>query len=117
MTLALVTSPRFGEHTPPPGHAERPERAEVMDAVASYWRERGAAVHEPVPASVAELSRVHDPAYLAALRATGGTACRLDPDTFTSPESWEIACLAAGAAVQAGRLVLGGQATRAAARV
>lgn len=117
MSLALIASPRFGAHTPPPGHAERPERAEVMDAVASYWRERGAAVHEPVPASFDALARVHQPSYLAALQATAGTACRLDPDTFTSPESWEIACLAAGAAVQAGRLVLDGVATRAAALV
>jgi acetoin utilization deacetylase AcuC-like enzyme len=117
MNLALVASPRFAEHTPPPGHAERPERAEVMDAVASHWRERGAAVHEPVPASLDELTRVHELSYVSAIRDTAGTARMLDPDTFTSPESWEIACLAAGAAVQAGRLVLEGAATRAAALV
>ena len=37
------------------------------------------------------------------LRKTAGRAVMLDPDTFTSPESHEIALLAAGAAVDAAR--------------
>ena len=40
--MLLLTSPRFEEHTPPPGHPERPERAQVFDAVAARWREHGA---------------------------------------------------------------------------
>ena len=35
------------------------------------------------------------------MRATAGRAVMLDPDTFTSPESSDVACLAAGAAVAA----------------
>ena len=34
---------------------------------------------------------------------TAGRAVALDPDTFTSPESYEVALLAAGAAVDGGR--------------
>jgi acetoin utilization deacetylase AcuC-like enzyme len=41
----------------------------------------------------------------------------LDADTFTSPESWDIARLAAGAVVLAGRTVMAGETTRAAALV
>ena len=117
MNLALISSPRFAEHTPPPGHPERPERAEVLDAVAAQWRERGATIHEPVAAEMDHLLRVHSADYLASLHATAGSARMLDPDTFTSPESWDIACLAAGAVLQAGRLVLAGPATRSAALV
>ena len=99
--MLLISSPRFQEHTTPPGHPERPERAEVFDVLAAAWRDRGGRVVEPRPASDEELLRVHDAAHVEAIARTRGRAAKLDPDTFTSPESYEIALLAAGAAVQA----------------
>ena len=45
-----------------------------------------------------EMARVHTAPYLDRVAATAGVAAQLDPDTFTSPESHEIALLAAGAA-------------------
>ncbi|MEO6238463.1 MAG: histone deacetylase, partial [Vicinamibacterales bacterium] len=48
-----------------------------------------------------ELARVHDAAHLDRIEAVDGKPSMLDADTFTSPESYEIALLAAGAAVQA----------------
>jgi acetoin utilization deacetylase AcuC-like enzyme len=99
--MILISSPRFQEHTTPPGHPERPERAEVFDQVASAWRDRGGRVIEPRPATREELLRVHDAAHVDAMAATSGRAVMLDADTFTSPESYEVALLAAGAAVQA----------------
>jgi acetoin utilization deacetylase AcuC-like enzyme len=99
--MRVISSPRFAEHTPPPGHPERPERAEVFDAVAADWRRRGGEVSEPRAATRDELARVHTPAYLDQIAATAGCAVMLDPDTFTSPESHEIARLAAGAAIEA----------------
>jgi acetoin utilization deacetylase AcuC-like enzyme len=99
--MILISSPRFQEHTTPPGHPERPERAEVFDQVASAWRDRGGRVVAPRPATREELLRVHDAAHLDAMEAASGRAVMLDADTFTSPESYEIALLAAGAAVQA----------------
>jgi acetoin utilization deacetylase AcuC-like enzyme len=99
--MILYSSPRFGEHTPPPGHPERPERADVFDAVARAFAARGGVVREPRPATRDELARVHAAAYLDALEGIAGRAAMLDPDTFTSPESHEIALLAAGAAIDA----------------
>src|SRR5262252_1379814 len=99
--MLLISSTRFQEHTTPPGHPERPERAEVFDRIAAAWRERGGRVVEPRPATRDELLRVHDEAYVASIDALDGRAAMLDPDTFTSPESVEVARLAAGAAVQA----------------
>jgi acetoin utilization deacetylase AcuC-like enzyme len=99
--MILIASPRFQEHTTPPGHPERPERAEVFDQVAAAWRDKGGRVVEPRPATREELLRVHDAAHVDAMEATNGRAVMLDADTFTSPESYEIALLAAGAAVQA----------------
>jgi acetoin utilization deacetylase AcuC-like enzyme len=106
ITMLLISSPRFQEHTPPPGHPERPERAEVFDEVAQRWRDRGVEVVEPRPATREELLRVHDAAYVAEMEQTAGRAVRLDPDTFTSPESFEVALLAAGAALQASAYAL-----------
>lgn len=99
--MLLISSPRFQEHTTPPGHPERPERAAVFDQVAAAWRDAGGLVAEPRAATRAELLRVHDEGHVAAIEATHGRAVMLDADTFTSPESYEIAVLAAGAAVQA----------------
>ena len=101
--MLLLSSPRFAEHTPPPGHPERPERAEVFDAVAREFAQRGGVVREPRLATREELALVHTPAYLDALDAVKGQAAMLDPDTFTSPESHEIARLAAGATIDAAR--------------
>ncbi len=99
--MLLVSSPRFEEHVTPPGHPERPERAEVFNAVARSWRDQGGAVVEPRPATRDELARVHDEEHLVRMEASAGKPSMLDPDTFTSPESYEVALLAAGAAIQA----------------
>jgi acetoin utilization deacetylase AcuC-like enzyme len=99
--MILITSPRFEEHVTPPGHPERMERAHVMDAVAARWVGRGGRVVAPRPVTREELERVHSVAYLDEIAATAGRPAMLDADTFTSPASFEIAALAAGAAVQA----------------
>jgi acetoin utilization deacetylase AcuC-like enzyme len=101
--MLVISSHRFIEHTPPPGHPERTERAEVFDAVAAGWRARGAVVREPRAATVDELARVHTREHVADMAATDGRAVMLDADTFTSPESYEVARLAAGAAIDAAR--------------
>ena len=77
------------------------ERAHVFDAVAARCSGIGVASEAPRPASRDELVRVHSPDYLDAIALSSGRAVMLDPDTFTSPESVEIAGLAAGATVQA----------------
>ena len=60
----------------------------------------------PSAATRQQLLRVHAEAHVDAMAATSGRAVMLDADTFTSPESYEIALLAAGAAVQAAEHVL-----------
>ena len=104
--MLVISSPRFAEHTTPPGHPERPERADVFTEVADDWREKGVRVVEPRPATRDELLRVHDAAYVDAMARIAGRPAKLDPDTYTSPESYEIALLAAGAAVQAAQHAL-----------
>jgi acetoin utilization deacetylase AcuC-like enzyme len=101
--VILISSERFAEHVTPPGHPERPERADVFDSVATDFRRSGGVVREPRPATREGLARIHVAAYLDDVAATAGRAAMLDPDTFTSPESHEIALLAAGAAIEAAK--------------
>ncbi|HET7218438.1 MAG TPA: histone deacetylase, partial [Vicinamibacterales bacterium] len=106
--MLIVASPRFEEHVTPPGHPERPERAHVFDTVAAAWARKGGNVHAPRPATKDELVLVHDPGYVEEIDALAGKPAMLDADTFMSPESRDVAVLAAGAAVQAAEHALEG---------
>lgn len=97
----LISSPRFVDHRPPDGHPERPARAEVMARVAARWAAGGGRTAVPEPVADEALARVHDGRYLADVAATAGRRARLDPDTWTSPDSVAVARLAAGAALAA----------------
>jgi len=99
MPLAVVSSDEFANHLTPPGHPERPERAHVFDAVATAWRGQGGTVLAPRQATLEELGAVHDRDHIERIAGTAGRAAMLDPDTFTSPESYGLARLAAGAAL------------------
>ena len=99
--MLLISSPRFEEHVTPPGHPERLERAHVFNSVAARWVQKGGRTAAPRAATHEELGRVHDAAYLDKIASLTGRAVMLDEDTFTSPESVEIADLAAGAVVRA----------------
>jgi acetoin utilization deacetylase AcuC-like enzyme len=108
LSVILIHTDRFAEHETPPGHPERVERAEVFDVVAERWRQRGTDVAAPRPATRDELRRVHDDEYLRLIESTMGRSFKLDADTYTSPESHEIALLAAGAAIEGVERVMNG---------
>ena len=101
MSLVVVTSDRFADHLTPPGHPERVERAEAMQVATTRWIKSGGAVLDPRAATDDDLLRVHDSAYVEAVKSFRGRAAMLDPDTFTSPESDEVARRAAGAVLTA----------------
>jgi len=99
--FALIGSSKFSNHVTPPGHPERIERAEVMDSVARNWVEGGHQLLVPRVATEKELKAVHTDDYVKSIASTAGRAVGLDPDTYTSPDSYEVARLAAGAAIMA----------------
>ena len=101
--MLLLYSPRFSEHCPPPGHPERIERGEVLEAVAVSFAARGGIVREPRMATREELARIHTAAYLDSIEATADRAVMIDDDTYTSPETYDVARLAAGATIEAAR--------------
>ena len=118
MSLAIITSERFADHITPPGHPERVERAEVMQVATSKWQKSGGKVLEPPAATDDDLRRIHDADYIESIRKLRGRPSMLDPDTFISPQSDEVARLAAGAALTGVDHVLAGpKGTRALAMV
>ena len=101
--MILIGSPRFAEHVTPPGHPERFERAGVFDAIAALYVRSGGRLVSPSMATDEDLARVHTARHRAQIAATAGHPTMLDHDTYTSPSSYEIARLAAGAAMDAAR--------------
>jgi acetoin utilization deacetylase AcuC-like enzyme len=112
MPLVIVSSARFAEHGTPPGHPDRVERAEIMDVVAEHWRRQGGEVVAPRLAGDDQLLRAHDPDYVRRISGLSGQSHALDHDTYTSPESPEIARLACGAAIDAVERAMAGRHVR-----
>ena len=105
----VVRDPRFRAHISPAGHPERAERLDAIDrALAPYLGE----VSEIAPraASDDEILRAHSAEHLALLQKLEGQTTQLDPDTYLSPRSHEVARLAAGSAVELALRVARGEA-------
>ncbi|MDJ0851438.1 MAG: histone deacetylase [Myxococcota bacterium] len=114
---AVVEDPRYKEHSGPAGHPERPER---LDAVHAAIAARADEVRHMAPraATPDEILRVHTPDHLALVEEAAGRApIHLDPDTFVSPRSHEVARLAAGASVELALRVARGEFARGLAAV
>ena len=94
--LPLISHPDFGRLHPTGSHPERPERlASVLQAFPDFVEAR--------PATFSELELVHDADYIERVQSASelGEAVLLDPDTICTASSFEVARLAAGAAIQA----------------
>ena len=116
MTVTLLTHPDCEDHYLP-RHPERPER---LLAVMERFNASGLADEvtrvQALEASQEELQLIHPADYVAHIEAqtpAEGQAVKVDPDTYMSSGSAKAARLAAGAAVQAARLVVQGEARRA----
>ncbi|HJN43685.1 MAG: histone deacetylase [Vicinamibacterales bacterium] len=99
--MLLVGSDHFIDHQTPDGHPEQPARARVMAEVSRRWSDAGGALTAPRPATLDELVRVHTPEYVDQIADTAGQRFRLDADTYTSADSYDVALHAAGAAITA----------------
>ena len=116
---AIFTDPLFMEHDPGFGHPESPDRLQVIyemlaqpDQMDRYLRP----AYQPATDEILALNHTHP--HLQRVAATDGkTFSTLDPDTHTSPKSHAAARLAAGAVVQATKMVINGEADNAFALV
>lgn len=95
--LAIYHDPSHPGHDPGGGHPERPERIEAcIHAISAAGIQ--AEWLQPKAATRADLESVHDPSYLDALERLGeGGGGWIDPDTYVTEGSLEIAARATGA--------------------
>ena len=112
MATGLITDHRFLEHRTTPGHPERPDRLRAVEAA---LRESGLLDRcrrlDARPAERALLERLHTPAYIDRCFAAcaAGEPYIDSPDSAISPESADVALLAAGSAVAAVDAVTAGE--------
>jgi len=92
-------------------HPESPERLaaiyEMLENPLMDWK----FTHiEPREAAHKEIEMIHSPSYVKFIASTAGQRCvYLDPDTSTSPETYEIAKLAVGGVCNAIDSVFNGE--------
>ncbi len=103
VTTLLVSHPLFAEHLVPPGHPERPDRIRVVTETLEEPEFAALRRDEALAADLDSVAACHPLAYLESLRryVPPDGLRQLDPDTFVSPKSFDVAMLAAGAACQA----------------
>ncbi len=107
----IVKDKRYLQHSAGFAHPESPERLkaiyEMIDNPAMSWKFTEI---QPREAAKEEIATVHDAAYIDLIASTAGQECfMLDPDTATSPETYEIAKLAVGGVCNAIDGVLSGE--------
>lgn len=112
MPIALITSPEYLKHDEP-SHPEHAGRLRAINQALddSGLRSRLLAL-APRPASVEEVTAVHTPEYVTALKQvmTKAPAYIDYAPTYIVPASYEVAVLAAGGALRAVDAVLAGEA-------
>jgi acetoin utilization deacetylase AcuC-like enzyme len=104
---ALIWSTDFQLHDTG-NHPECPERiVALQQALSDAGMFDDRQVYDPVPATVEQITAVHAPALVERVQRTAANGgAWMDPDTYVSPDSYDIALLAAGAAIQAVDLVM-----------
>ncbi|MBN1122575.1 MAG: histone deacetylase [Anaerolineae bacterium] len=113
-TTAYITHPDYRLHTLD-GHPENASRIEHIWQILEKSRELdNLLLIEPEPATPEQLALIHDPRHIARVKGAaerGGGM--LDPDTYTLPTSYHVACLSAGGAAAAVDTILNGTADNA----
>jgi len=94
-----------------PGHAERPERVEaILTALqdAGLWEQGLHIEAQSIPDPL--LAAIHTPELLVTLRTHSQLEANIDPDTYLTEASWQLALQAAGGAAALARAVWRGAA-------
>src|SRR5207248_2657546 len=113
MATAFITHADCARHDMGRHHPESPARlAAIEDHLISSGLAGFLERHDAPAAKTSELARVHPIEYIEAIREASPRSgiAHLDPDTAMCPYTWDAALHAAGAAVLATDLVIGGRA-------
>jgi acetoin utilization deacetylase AcuC-like enzyme len=97
MSVGIVKDNLFLEHITDDYHPENPNRLRSIYSMLETISDDGIVFVQPRKATREEIALNHDVAYIDYVAATSGKPPkRIDPDTVTSPKTYEASCLAAG---------------------
>ncbi len=116
MQTPYITHPDCIKHNMGEDHPESPERlGAIVDQLIASGLFPYLQQHDAPLATIEQLARVHDPAYIETIRTVAPKQgmVYLDPDTAMNRHSWTAALRAAGAAVLGVELVMGNKAANA----
>ena len=110
MAVGYVYDPIYLKHDT----GQHVEVAARLEAIISHLEQTGLksqlTLIEPRPASVEELSLVHQKQYIEQVQEVAGRGGGwLDPDTVVSPDSYDVALYAAGGVIRAVEAVMDGE--------
>ena len=107
--LHVIEDTRFRDHRAPVGHPERPERLAAVSEAVTAFGDR--IIHlDPQPVDPRALLRVHDRNLVDLIEQSSAQGrVRLDADTYLSPDSVDVAHLAAGSVCDLARRVARGE--------
>ncbi len=110
MKTGLHVDGIYLRHHTPDGHPERAQRIDRLLVLADRACGHGVIVQPAVRcATEAELALAHEPSYVDAILSAAGRDVMLDPDTFMSPESCDVARYAAGGVLDLVDRVMSGE--------
>ena len=110
LRTGIVIDQRFEAHDPGPGHPERPARLATLRAALEGCDRSRLVRLEPRAATTADLTLVHDAAYLGEVAASAHhERCAFDADTWVSAASHDTARLAAGGVLALVDAVMAGE--------
>jgi acetoin utilization deacetylase AcuC-like enzyme len=97
MKVGVVKDSIYLEHITDEYHPENPQRLQYIYEMLEQLPQEDLVYVAPRPASNDEICLIHDVRYHATVAQTAGKSyTQLDPDTSTSPRSYEAACMAVG---------------------
>lgn len=100
--IGIVRHPIYREHDMGIYHPESPERLQVIEREINKATFKEPLIEIPPRSALTkDLQRVHSLSYIHQISSTSGKNVRLDPDTSTSPKSYDAALMAAGGVMEA----------------
>jgi acetoin utilization deacetylase AcuC-like enzyme len=111
MKTGIVKDWRYVEHNMGAAHPESPERIRaIYEMLEAEKRLASLPLISPRPAMEKEVALIHTQEYVEQIKETAGRErVYLDPDTSTSPRSYEVALLAAGGLIEAADRIMAGK--------
>jgi acetoin utilization deacetylase AcuC-like enzyme len=111
MPVGIVKDDVFLEHVIEEYHPENPQRLVNIYAMLAGLDQSDLLYAPRRVATREEIAAVHDGSYIESIaRTEGKDHTRLDPDTSTSPRSYEAACIAAGGVLELADMLVDGRA-------